>query len=288
MQTTKLTTESILPLTCSRSGTCCFGKTIFINPWELACFSKEKNISPRTFRDLYCEFGGIQLRFNGTPDKKGQAACSQYEDGLGCSVHPGRPLACRLYPLGRQIQFDKAAYIYQGDQFPCLNDCAEVLELPKMSVGEYLKGQEVDLFEQAQDEYLIVMQNIANIGFELLLESGLAASGDTKTLTHWRETGTESHNLRAERIGQEWLDCLMLPNITVDIENPITFIQQHNALLLAKAQEQFGSIQTLQELHEASVIVIGVALHLASGLGADTKGVSEHWIETAKSHGAKE
>ena len=288
MQTTKLSTQSILPLTCSRSGTCCFGKAVLLNPWELLRFSKEKKITVREFRDLYCEFGGIRLRFNGKPDKKGQLACSQYVDNVGCSVHMGRPLACRLYPLGRQIQFDKAHYIYHGDKFPCLNDCSEVLELPKLSVGEYIKGQEADPFEKAQDQYLIVMQNIADIGFELLLDSGLAASGERKTLAAWREIGNEHPELLAIRIGQEWMDFLMIPTISDDTDNPITFAQKHNDLLLLKAQKKFGSLQSLQELHEASVLMIGVSLYLARGLGADTKGISEHWIETAKSHGAKE
>ncbi|SDX99091.1 hypothetical protein SAMN05444411_11367 [Lutibacter oricola] len=288
MQKTKLSTQSILPLTCSRSGTCCFGKAVMLNPWELLNFSKEKNISPREFRDLYCEFGGIRLRFDGKPDKKGQKACSQYIDGAGCSVHLGRPLACRLYPLGRQIQFNKAEYIYHGDKFPCLNDCAEVLELPKFSVGEYLKGQQVEQFEKAQDEYLKVMQNIADIAFELLLDSGLSATGDTKTIAAWRALGNEAPELLAERLGKEWIDCLMIPEIPETIENPITFAQKHNDLILLKAQEKFGSIETFQELQEASVLIMGVALHLSRGLGADTKGISEHWIEIAKSHGAKE
>ncbi len=288
MQITELSKESILPLTCSRSGTCCFGKDVMLNPWELFRFSKEKQISPREFRDLYSDFGGIQLRFNGKQDKKGQKACSLYIDSSGCSVHKGRPLACRLYPLGRQVQFNKAHYIYEGNQFPCLNDCSEVLDLPKLSVGEYLKGQEADEFEKALDEYLIVMQNIADIGFELLLDSGLAASGDTKTLALWRIIGNESHQQLAKRIGTEWLDCLMIPSIANETNNAITFAQKHNDLLLSKAQEKFGHIQTLEELHEASVIIIAVALHLSKGLGADTKGISEHWIEIAKSHGAKE
>lgn len=288
MQTTKLSTQSILPLTCSRSGTCCFGKAVMLNPWELYRFSKEKKSTPREFRDLYCDFGGVRLSFNGKPDKKRQQACSQYIDNVGCSVHQGRPLACRLYPLGRQIQFDKAVYIYEGKQFPCLTDCAEVLELPKLSVGEYLKGQEADQFEKAQDEYLKVMQNIADIGFELFLDSGLAASGDTKTLAAWRELGNELPEILAERIGKEWIDYLMIPEITDATENAIAFAQKHNDLLLLKAQEKFGSLQTFQELHEASVLIIGVALHLARGLGADTKEISEHWIETAKNHGAME
>lgn len=287
MQTTKLSKESVLPLTCSRAGTCCYGKTIFINPWELYSFSKEKNISSKDFRDEYCEFGGIQLRFNGPRDKKGQAACSQYTEQAGCSVYNGRPLACRLYPLGRQIQFDEAHYIYQGAQFPCLADCAEVLELPKLSVGEYLKGQETTLFEKAQDEYLIVMQNIADVGFQLLLESELATSGDSTTLAIWRLAGNESHEDLTKRIGTEWMDYLMLPNI-INEDDPILFAQKHKDSFIAKAQEKFGTTQSLKELHTASVLFISIALQLAKSLGADSKGISEHWIATAKSHGAKE
>ncbi|AUC84014.1 zinc/iron-chelating domain-containing protein [Polaribacter sp. ALD11] len=287
MQTTKLSAQSILPLTCSRAGTCCFGKAVMLNPWELLRFSKEKKITARAFRDLYSDFGGIRLTFNGKEDKKGQKSCSQYIENVGCSVHQGRPLACRLYPLGRQIQFDEAHYIYEGNQFPCLTDCAEVLNLPKLSVGEYLKGQDAAPFEKAQDAYLLIMQNIADIAFELLLESGLAASGDTKTLAVWGEMGNELPEILAERIGKEWMDSLMIPEITTDTENPVTFAQKHNDLLLLKAQENFGSLQTLAELHEASVLIMGVALHLSRGLGADTKGIAEHWIEIAKSNGAK-
>jgi Fe-S-cluster containining protein len=288
MQTTKLSSKSILPLTCSRSGTCCFGKAVMLNPWELFRFSQEKKITPREFRDLYCEFGGIRLRFDGKQDKKGQQACSQYLDNVGCSVHQGRPLACRLYPLGRQIQFDKAHYIFEGDTFPCLTDCAEVLELPKLSVGEYLKGQEADPFEKAQDAYLIVMQNIADIAFELLLNSGLTESKGSKTLALWREMSNELPEVLAERIGKEWIDCLMIPAITANIQNPITFVQKHNDILQLKAQEELESVTTNQELHEVTVLIMGVALHLSRGLGADTKGIAEHWIETAKSHGATE
>ena len=287
MQTTKLNTESILPLTCSRSGTCCFGKSVNLNPWELLCLSREKKVTPREFRDLYCEFGGIRLRFDGKADKKGQLACSQYTEGLGCSVHEGRPLACRLYPLGRQIQNEKAAYIYQGDQFPCLNDCSEVLDLPKHSVGDYIKGQKAVQFEIAQDEYLNVMQSIADIAFELLLDSGLSESGDTKTLKLWNQMGKESSEDLAKRIGQDWIDELTIPSLKNYIEDPIVFSQKHNELLLLKAQESFGASTTYQELHEASVIMMGLALHLATGLGADKQSMTELWIDTAKGHGAK-
>jgi uncharacterized protein len=91
-----------LPLTCSRSGTCCHDKMVWLNPWELSCLAHAKGIVAREFRDRFCEFGGIRLRFDGPPGWQGLPACSQFIPGAGCSVHPGRPLACRLYPLGRQ------------------------------------------------------------------------------------------------------------------------------------------------------------------------------------------
>jgi len=285
---TKLNLESRLPLTCTRIGTCCHGNQVLVNPWELYCISKEKNITPKQFRDLYCDLGGIRLKFNGEKDKRGKKACGQYIDNFGCSVHLGRPLACRLFPLGRQIQNDEVNYIHEGDSFPCLNGCSEVLSLPKLSVGEYLKGQLTKSHESAQDVYLEVMQNLADIGFEFLLDSGLAESGDSKTLQIWRVMSTEEPELLVKRIGAEWMDCLLIPSITVNYNDPIAFIEKHNELLQLKIQDRFSTIQTMQEFHEASIIVMGLAIHLSRSMGADPESLTEHWIETAKGFGVQE
>jgi len=286
MQINKLNHQDILSLSCSRTGNCCFGKIIYINPWELFHLANEKKCAVGEFRDKYCDFGGIRLRFDGKVGWKGQQACSQYVDNFGCSVHLGRPLACRLYPLDRQIQSEEVQYMYQGDEFPCLEPCPEVAKLPQFSVGEYLKGQKTETFENAQDGYLELMQNIADIAFELLLETGLAESGDKATLPLWRKMGDELPEELANRIGKEWIDCLMIPEISDN--NPIAFVTKHNELILLKAQEAFGSLQTQQELHEASVLIMGVALHLARGLGANPKDLAELWIDIAKNNGAQE
>ncbi|MRT93016.1 YkgJ family cysteine cluster protein [Ancylomarina sp. 16SWW S1-10-2] len=286
MQTHKLSLQDRLPLTCSRTGNCCFGKIIYINPWELLHLAKEKKKTAREFRDLYSDFGGIRLKFDGKVGWKGRHACSQYVDNFGCDVHLGRPLACRLYPLGRQLQSGEVNYMYQGDLFPCVEECSEVQKLAYLSVGEYLEGQMTDAFEKAQDAYLELMQNIADIAFELLLETGLSESGDKKTLAEWRKMGCELPEVLADRIGQEWMDCLMIPNISD--EDSIAFVTKHNELINLKAQEKFGALQTHQELHEASVLIMGVALHLARGLGANPKELSELWIDIAKQNGAQE
>lgn len=285
-KTTKLNLKDVLPLTCSRIGTCCHGNQVLLNPYELYSIAKEKNISPEQFRDLYCDMGGIRLKFNAKKDQRGKSACSQYIENFGCSVHLGRPLACRLFPLGRQIQNNEVHYIHQGDTFPCLEGCREVLNLPQLSVGEYLEGQITDKHEIAQDDYLEVMQNLADIAFELLLDSGLAGSGDTKTLKLWRQMAQEQPDALVRRIGSEWVDYLTIPEIVED--KLISFAQKHNELLQVKIQEQFGSLQTIQEFHKASVLIMGVTIHLARAIGANPEGLTEHWIEIAKHNGALE
>ena len=288
MKITKLGIHDKLPLTCSRTGTCCHGKLVQLNPWELVTLAREKKITPREFRDTYCEFGGIRLRFNGEVGWKDQQACSQYIPNFGCSVHLGRPLSCRLYPLGRQIQSGEVHYIYQGEQFPCLEGCPEVSDLPHLTVEKYLEGQNSGKFEKAQDAYLDMMENLADMAFALLLDTGLAQSGDRETLQQWWTMGNETPEALTARVGTEWIDALMLPDISDEPEDPFLFAQKHNELLQLKAQEKFGAVETNKELHEASVLLMGVALHLARALGADPKGLAEHWVDTAKKHGAQE
>ena len=286
--TTKLTLTQKLPLTCSRSGTCCHAKTVRLNPWELACLAEAKGLTPKAFRDRYCDFGGIHLRFDGAPGWKQQAACSQYLPDFGCSVHLGRPLACRLYPLGRQRQGEKLYYIYQGTIFPCLDGCPEVLDLPQLSVAAYIKGQSTKRFEMAQDKYLELMQDIADVAFTLLLETGLAESGDKKTLRLWRKMGKEAPEQLAKRLGPEWVDRLMLPELTGGLNDPLAFAGQHYDLLLSKIQESFGTLDNLTDFSQASTLVMGLALHLGRGLGANPAELAEHWIKTAKEHGARD
>lgn len=284
-ETTRLTLGDKLPLTCSRTGTCCHAKTVRLNPWELACLAEAKKLTPKEFRDQYCDFGGILLRFDGAPGWRQQSACSQYVPDFGCSVHSGRPLACRLYPLGRQRQGEQLHYIYQGTVFPCMEGCPEVLDLPQLSVAAYIEGQSAQRFEVAQDTYLELMQNLADDAFALLLETGLAESGDRQTLRLWRTMGKETPGRLAERLGPEWIDRLMIPELT-GLNDPLTFSDQHYERLLSKIQASFGTLANLTDFSQASTLIMGLALHLGRGLGADPAQLAEHWINTAKEHGA--
>ena len=288
MSTTELSPTDRLPLTCSGAGTCCHGKMVWLNPWELACLASAKELTPRDFRNRYCECGGIRLRFDGPPGWKGLAACSQYLPGRGCTVHAGRPLVCRLYPLGRQLQGADHRYMHRGNRFPCLDGCPEVSDLPRLTVADYLAGQDVTAGESAQDAYLELMQSLADGAFALLLESGLAATGDRQTLRLWRKLGKCDPAHLSERLGSEWIDRLLLPDVNDWLDDPAAFSRHHHDLLQAQAQASFGTLGDLAELREASALMMGLALHLGRGLGADPGELVAHWIAVAKNHGARE
>jgi uncharacterized protein len=286
--TTNLALTDSLPLTCTRSGTCCHGKMVWLNPWELARLAAAKGLTSRVFRDRYCEFGGIRLRFDGPPGWKGLAACSQYLPDCGCSVHAGRPLVCRLYPLGRQRRGKELLYIHQGSSFPCLEGCPEVKDLPHLTVADYMAGQDVMASVAAQDEYLELMQRLADGAFALLLESGLAASGDRLTLGLWRELGKDDPEHLAKRLGPEWIDRLMLPDFSDGLDDPSAFSRRHHDMLQSQAQTSFGKLGDVAALREASGLMMGLALHLGRGLGANPSDLAGLWIVTAKKLGARE
>ena len=288
MQNITLKLSDELPLTCSRAGNCCHGNKVLLNPWELACLASEKKISTKEFRSMHTEWSGVRLLFNGAIGYKGKKVCNQHIDEIGCSVHIARPLACRLFPLGRQIQNGETVYMHQGAEFPCLEGCSEVLNLPYCTVSDYLVGQETAKWEEAQNVYLEVVQLLADIAFELLLDSGLAESGDKETLHLWRLMAEESPEQLAERIGQKWLDYLTIPNIDVNTQQPQLFCEQHVVVLQQQLQTSFGNVETFNELRDAAVQVMALALLLSVAVGAEPRLLVSHWIDIAKSNGAQE
>jgi hypothetical protein len=144
----------------------------------------------------------------------------------------------------------------------------------------------VKRFEVAQDEYLELMQKLADSAFALLLESGLAESGDRKTLRLWREMGREDPEQLQIRLGPAWIDLLMLPELTDGLHDPRAFSRRHHDHLLSKVQELFGALDKVADFRKASELMMGLALHLGRGLGANPAELAEHWIKTAKEHGA--
>jgi len=285
---TPLQAHDRLPLTCTRAGTCCHGKMVWINPWELACLARASGETVAAFSARCCEFGGIRLRFDGPAGWKGLPACQLYDPTRGCSVHAGRPLSCRLYPLARQRRGAEVRYFHQGRRFPCLEGCPEVAELPAQSVQQYLAGQLSAPGEAAQDAYLGVMQELADGAFVLLLESGLAATGDRLTLQRWRLLGQAHPRALSAEIPAEWLEALTAPALAEQLGDPARFAACHQQLLQARAQERFATLREEAQLRAASCLMMALALQLGRALGCAPEELARRWIATAKKHGARE
>lgn len=84
---------------CRRCLKCCHGMHIQLNPYEVARLARNRGMSTTEFRAAFT-IDGRGLALTRRDDEGG--ACV-FLGSNGCEVHADRPLACRLYPLGRHL-----------------------------------------------------------------------------------------------------------------------------------------------------------------------------------------
>ena len=133
---------------CNACGLCCHNKVITLSPYDVIRLARAAGISTREAIDHCTIRRGSILKF--TDD----GACVALE-GVRCRIHRGRPLACRLYPLGIERIEDT-----ESEKFVMLEPAAG-------SLGVYAIEGDVDDFLAAQGvgEYLA-----ANARYASLLE----------------------------------------------------------------------------------------------------------------------
>src|SRR5271168_1784060 len=85
--------NSAFSYVCNACGRCCHDKVIALSPFDLIRIARAAGVTTSEAIDRFAVRRGSILRFSDG------GACSML-DGLQCGVHRGRPLACRLYPLG--------------------------------------------------------------------------------------------------------------------------------------------------------------------------------------------
>ena len=78
---------------CNRCGLCCRDKVITLSPYDLIRIARAAGISTGEAVVRYTIRRGSLLRFSP------EGGCVAL-DNAQCRIHAGRPLACRLYPLG--------------------------------------------------------------------------------------------------------------------------------------------------------------------------------------------
>lgn len=84
---------SAFSYTCNQCGLCCRDKVITLSPYDIIRMARAASITTGEALARYTARRGSLLRF--VPGGRCAAL-----DGACCGIHPGRPLACRLYPLG--------------------------------------------------------------------------------------------------------------------------------------------------------------------------------------------
>jgi Fe-S-cluster containining protein len=91
--------DSPFSYACHACNRCCRNKAIRVGSYEILRLARYLGISTTQFIENHTEAGGTVLR------SKENGDCA-FLGERGCSVHPDRPLACRIYPLARWVSPD--------------------------------------------------------------------------------------------------------------------------------------------------------------------------------------
>jgi len=141
---------------------CCRQLELALTPYDVLRLKQETKLDSSTFLERYViqeqEAEDAFPRFYLTMVDDGQASCVFVAD-TGCTVYPGRPGACRAYPMGR-------AAIRQEDNsmsefFVLLKEshCHGFQEKDEQTAGRYSKGQGLEAYNNSNDNVAILLQH---------------------------------------------------------------------------------------------------------------------------------
>lgn len=116
---------------CNACGRCCRDKVIALSPGDVLRLARAAEITTAEAVRRFTIRRGSVLRFN----DDGRCAAL---DGLRCGVHAGRPLACRLYPLGLERDADSERFIMLEPAAGSLGVCGD-----EGTVNDFLEAQDV-------------------------------------------------------------------------------------------------------------------------------------------------
>lgn len=251
----------VLHLTCVRGGGCCHAKQIAVTPWEIARLARATGLSAAQARDDLTTAGGTRLLTDGPDDGRGHAAC-RLLGAQGCSVHADRPLACRLFPLGRNLSEGRAVY-HMPAQHRCADLCPEVLAQPRRRVGEWLQQQDVADGEVAHDAY-------GRLVCALLSHAGQLAEGE-EFASELRLRAALDPGRRAALLPRPWFELATAPDLPELVHDPATFVLAHAERIFGAAVAGFAGAPP-----RAALVLATVALQLGEPLGIPAPAAVAH------------
>jgi uncharacterized protein len=128
---------------CNACGRCCRDKVITLSPYDVFMIAQAAGVSGAEAVRRFTIRRGSILRFNA------EGACAALQ-GTRCGVHRGRPLACRLYPLG--IERDLAGGVERFVQLDPASQSAGVYGVSG-KVTDFLESQGVPGYLAMNDRY---------------------------------------------------------------------------------------------------------------------------------------
>jgi uncharacterized protein len=134
--------DSPFSYACHACNRCCRNKAIRVNPYEILRLARFLGISTTQFIERHTEASGTVLR----PKENGDCG---FLGEHGCSVHPDRPLACRIYPLARWVSPDGEESF--GHLMPHPN--TEGFYGTSGTVQDYLDHQQLAPFFEVSERY---------------------------------------------------------------------------------------------------------------------------------------
>lgn len=144
-----MTPSDAFGLACGPKGcraTCCKnGPPIVLNPYEISLICCEAGLSYEDLLDIL-ETG----RSNGFPlvMLPRNPACPFWTE-KGCRVYRARPLACRLFPLGR-VYHDGRSHLV----LPERNLCTGLAHVATRTIEDYLRDQDTGTFLAMADHWI--------------------------------------------------------------------------------------------------------------------------------------
>jgi Fe-S-cluster containining protein len=137
---------------CGSCSRCCFGKVIPVGPYEIARLAKNRGMTTSDFLSNYTTRNGTALA------SREDGGCMLLEEH-GCSVHADRPLACRLYPLGRIVGANGVEYFVEVEPHP---ETAGTYGTDG-TVSDFVTTQGIDAYTRAADLYHGVLLRVAEL-----------------------------------------------------------------------------------------------------------------------------
>jgi len=141
---------------------CCKQLELALTPYDVLRLKQETKLDSRAFLDQYViqeqEQEDVFPRFYLTMIDDGQASCV-FVAKTGCTVYPGRPGACRAYPMGRAAMRKDNNQIEEF--FVLLKEphCHGFREREEQTTERYSKGQGLSVYNKFNDKVAALLQH---------------------------------------------------------------------------------------------------------------------------------